>query len=539
MTAGRLHWCREQSVAMRRESHFGDRVVWCFADRPKSVQAMFEASARDYPDEDALVGEEGTLSYAALADRVAQIAAGLTAAGLGKGERVALLIGNRFAFVETWLACQHAGLVTVPMNTRQPAPEIAYAAGQCGAAAIIFDAELAGSIPDRDQIPTVRALFSAYGAAPGAGRYESLAECAPADPVEVGEDDCAVILYTSGTTGRPKGAMLTHLNIVHSSLHFAYSMEFEAGDRNLLAVPAAHVTGLIANISTALARGGAIVFLRQFKAADCLALIQHQRVTHTLIVPAMYNLFLLDEGFDSYDLSAWKIGGYGGAPMPEATIRELSRRAPGLGLMNGYGATEACSPVTMGPPRFAASRSDCVGLVLHCDEIAVMDPDGREVAPGAAGEIWMKGPNIIPGYWDNAAANAVNFVGGFWKSGDIGSQDADGFVRVFDRVKDMVIRGGYKIFSIEVENQLSFHPNIMESAIVGRHCPVLGERVHAVVVPKDAEPGAALADDIRAFARARLSDYKVPEVIHFRAAALPRNANGKIIKTELRKEYVG
>ena len=166
-----------------------------------------------------------------------------------------------------------------------------------------------------------------------------------------------------------------------------------------------------------------------------------------------------------------------------------------------------------------------------------MGPDGVEVPPGTQGEIWMKGPHIIPGYWDNPQANRDNFVGGFWRSGDIGSMDEDGLIRVFDRIKDMLNRGGFKIFSIEVENQMSFHPNVMEMAIIGKPCPVLGERVHAVVVPKDAAPSDALAKDIRAFAAARLSDYKVPEEIIFRTDPLPRNANGKIVKTQLRQEY--
>ena len=536
MTEAR-HWRDLQPLAMRRETHFDGRVVWCFTDRPSSVHEMFATAAAAHPDQDALVGEEGRVTYADLEARTARIAAGLTAAGLAKGERVAMLIGNRFAFVEVYLACQRAGLVTVPLNTRQPAPEIAYAATQCGASAIIFDAELSDNIPANDQIPTVRHLFSAYGETDRAAPYEALAEAAPVDPVEVDEEDTAVILYTSGTTGRPKGAMLTHFNIAHSSLHFACSMGFEAGDRNLLAVPASHVTGLIANISTALIRGGAIVFLRTFKANDCLALMQDQRVTHTLIVPAMYNLFLLTEGFDDYDLSAWKIGGYGGAPMPEKTIAEMARRAPHVGLMNGYGATEATSPITMCPPENASSHSDTVGLVLHCAEVAVMDENGVEVPPGQQGEIWMRGPSIIPGYWDNPTANAENFVGGYWKSGDIGSMDEAGFIRVFDRIKDMLNRGGFKIFSIEVENQISFHPNVLEMAIIGKPCPVLGERVHAVVVPKDAAPCDDLAEDIRAFAAERLSDYKVPETIIFRTDPLPRNANGKIIKTQLREEY--
>ncbi|MEM9140399.1 MAG: class I adenylate-forming enzyme family protein, partial [Pseudomonadota bacterium] len=530
------HWSVEQPQDQRHEVHFG-RTVRCFAERPASVHGMFMETAGAHGHRHALVGEEGVLSYDALFERVSRVAGGLRAAGLQPGERVVLLMGNRFAFVEVFLATACAGLICVPLNPRQRAQEIAFAVGQCAASAIIFDADLSENIPEPGDIPTVRLTWSAYGDVADANRYETLGEADPLDADPASEDACAAILYTSGTTGRPKGAMLTNLNIVHSSLHFALSMDFGPGDRMLLAVPASHVTGLIANITTALIKGGAIVFLRAFKAVDCLALMARERVTHTVIVPAMYNLFLLEETFSEHNLTAWRVGGYGGAPMPQATIEEMARRAPHVGLMNGYGATEACSPITMNPPRFAASHSDCVGLVLHCCDVLVMDADGREAAPGEQGEIWMYGPNIIPGYWDNDQANRDNFVGGFWKSGDIGSKDADGFVRIFDRIKDMLNRGGYKIFSIEVENQISFHPNVMEMAIIGSPCPVLGERVHAVIVPKDAEASEDLSEDIRRFAAERLSNYKVPERIIFRETPLPRNANGKIIKTALRQEY--
>lgn len=533
-----MHWRDEQSVELRHEVHFG-RVVRCFAERPRSFHGMFAASAGANPDADALVTEKCTLSYCELEARSARMAGGLAAGGIRPGDRVALLIGNRPAYVEALLACQRIGAVTVPLNPRQRAPEIAFALNQCGAAALIFEYELASNLPEKAEIRTVDtarmwSLDAPNGDLP---RFEALAEAPPAEPVVVDEDATAVILYTSGTTGRPKGAMLTHFNIVHSALHFAHSMEFHGGDRSLLAVPASHVTGLVANIAMALVRGGAIAILRQFRAADCLRFMQDARVTHCLIVPAMYNLFLREPNFEAYDLSAWKIGGYGGAPMPEATITEMARRANHVGLMNGYGATEATSPQTMNPPRFAAARADCVGLVLHCSEIVVMDEDGRELPPSEPGEIWMAGPNVIPGYWDNPEANVANFVGGFWKSGDIGSVDRDGFVRVLDRKKDMLNRGGYKIYCVEVESQLSFHPNVMESAVIGRPCPVLGERVHAVVVTRDAAPSDRLAADIRAFCAERLSDYKVPESIIFRDTPLPRNPNGKIIKTQLREEY--
>lgn len=521
---------------IRYEAHYGDRVIPCFAERPANLHAMIAASAAAHPDLPALIGEEGTVSYAAMMDRTARIAGGLLADGIEPGERVALLMGNRFAFVETFVACQRVGVVAVPLNPLQKAQEIAYAVNQCKAAALVHDAALAPNLPAAADVPTLRRRYAAYGEAAGSASYEALAASAPADPVERAEEEVAALLYTSGTTGRPKGAMLTHLSIVHSSMHFAFSMEMRAGDRNLMAVPASHVTGLIANITTSLYCAAAVVFLREFKADRCLQLIEEAKVTHTLIVPAMYNLFLLNPEFDGFDLSSWRVGGYGGAPMPQATIAEMALRAPHIRLMNGYGATEATSPTTMMPAHHTAAHSDSVGGVLHCAEIRIMDENGVELPPGERGEIWMRGAHMVPGYWDNPEANRANFVGGYWKSGDIGAMDADGFVYVFDRMKDMLNRGGYKVFSVEVENQLSFHPRIVECAIIAKPCPVLGERVRAIVVAKG-EGSPALAEDIRAFAAERLSDYKVPEEVIFRADPLPRNPNGKVVKTVLRAEY--
>ena len=523
---------------VREEIHYDGRRVLCFADRPATLHRMIADMAEAYPEQDALVGEEGVVSYAGLVDRAARIAGGLVAAGVEKGDRVALLMGNRFAFVEALAACQRIGAVCVPMNPLQRAPELAFALNQCGARALIFDAEFGPNLPAPEDTPTLARRFSAYGATAGAATYESLGDAAPAPVADCLEEETAVLLYTSGTTGRPKGAMLTHLSMIHSSLHFRYSFEVGPGDRRLLAVPASHVTGLIANISTALAAGAAIVFLRQFKAEAALKLVEAERVTHALNAPAIYMLMLLHPDFDKYDLSAWRVGGYGGAPTPEANIAELARRAPQMSLMNGYGATEATSPQTTMPAHLTPDHADSVGYVLHCAEVKIMDDDGREVPPGETGEIWMKGPNVVPGYWDNPEANAANFVDGWWKSGDLGAMDEAGFVYVRDRKKDMLNRGGYKIYSSEVENQLSFHPEIVECAIIARPCEVLGERVRAIVVAKTGG-SAALADDIRAFAAARLSEYKVPEDVIFRAEPLPRNPNGKVIKTVLRDEYAG
>jgi O-succinylbenzoic acid--CoA ligase len=271
-----------------------------------------------------------------------------------------------------------------------------------------------------------------------------------------------------------------------------------------------------------------------FKAAPFIDLLAAERVSHTIMVPAMYNLCLLQPGFADADLSAWRIGGYGGAPMPVATIEALAARLPGLTLLNAYGATETTSPVTLMPAGQTRGHADTVGVPLPAARVTVMDDDGREVAAGETGELWIAGPMVVPGYWANPEATAASFTAGHWHSGDLGSVDAEGYVRVFDRKKDMLNRGGYKIYSVEVENVLMAWPGMVEAAIIGRPCPVLGERVHAVV---HVAPGSAGAGDdaaLRAFCAARLADYKVPETIGWSTEPLPRNANGKLMKRLLR-----
>jgi len=352
-------------------------------------------------------------------------------------------------------------------------------------------------------------------------------------PADVGEEDTAMILYTSGTTGRPKGAMLAHCNIVHSAMVYEICMELTPADRSIAAVPLAHVTGVVANIMSMVRCAGALVIVAEFKAAEYLKVAARERVTQTVMVPAMYNLCLLQADFDCHDLSAWRIGGFGGAPMPAATIERLADKIPGLKLINAYGSTETTSPSTIMPPEFTAEHIDSVGLPCPGADIMVVGPEGRELPRGEIGEIWIHGGSVIKGYWNDPKATAENFTGGYWHSGDLGSIDEQNFVRVFDRQKDMINRGGLKIYSAEVESVLAAHPDVVESAIIAKPCPVLGERVHAVIVTSDSE---LKSDSLRAWCAERLSDYKVPETVSLSLEPLPRNANGKVMKKRLREE---
>lgn len=528
-----MDWSQHSIPPMRLEARFGDRVIPAFCERPKSIWGMVADAAARNPEGEALVCGYSRMDWRGVAQRSQAIAAGFGKLGLQRGDRVAVLLGNRIEFVLTMFAAAHAGLVTVLLSTRQQKPEIAYVLTDCGAKLLIHEAALAGRVPDARDVPDL-AFRVAIDDDPSVSRFSELADNAPAAaPVEVGEEDTAMILYTSGTTGKPKGAMLAHCTIIHSSMVFVSCLKLTAADRSIAAVPLGHVTGVVANITTMLRCAGALIIMPEFKAAEYLKVAARERVTYTVMVPAMYNLCLLQPDFDSYDLSSWRIGGFGGAPMPIATIERLDARIPGLKLMNCYGATETTSPSTMMPGELTASHIDSVGLPCPGAEIVAMGADGHALPSGEIGELWIRSASVIKGYWNNPKATAESFTAGFWHSGDLGSVDAESFVRVFDRQKDMINRGGLKIYSAEVESVLSGHPAVVESAIIAKPCPVLGERVHAVVVTRTPVGGEVL----RAWCAERLSDYKVPETIDLTSDPLPRNANGKVMKRQLREAW--
>ncbi|RXH11934.1 class I adenylate-forming enzyme family protein [Bradyrhizobium guangzhouense] len=526
-----MDWSRSQIPPMRSEARFGDRVVPAFVDRPSSLWAMIAQTSARNGEGEALVCGQVRLSWRQTVEQAARIASGFRRLGLQRGDRVAILLGNRIEFPLLLFAAAHEGLVTVLLGTRQQKPEIAYVLADCGAKILIHEAALAERLPDARDVPDVIHRIAIDDDAK-LSRFSVLADNAPAPtPIEANEEDTAMILYTSGTTGKPKGAMLAHCNIVHSSMVFVSCLELTAADRSIAAVPLAHVTGVVANITTMICCGGALIIMPEFKAADYLKLAARERVTYTVMVPAMYNLCLLQPDFDSYDLASWRIGGFGGAPMPVATIEKLKAAIPGLKLANCYGATETTSPSTIMPGELTASHIDSVGLPCPGARIIAMGANGRELPPGEIGELWIQSASVIKGYWNNPKATAESFTAGFWHSGDLGSVDSDGFVRVFDRQKDMINRGGLKIYSAEVESVLAGHPAVVESAIIAKPCPVLGERVHAVVVTR-VQVGS---EDLRAWCAERLSDYKVPETMAITADPLPRNANGKVLKRQLRE----
>jgi len=535
-------WQLPPAQALRYEAHFETRVVRCFAARPSGLCAMLRKAAAQQPDAEALVDGGQRWTWQQLQDSSARVARGLERLGVKPGDRVALLMGNRAEFVLALYGIAQLGAIAVPMSTRDSAKGISFILNQCGARAVIAHTDMARLLPAQldDASPLIRVLCSdAQGAqAPPAEPAVAWESLLGADPTPILRDEVeeapAIILYTSGTTGQPKGAVITHFNVVHSALHFQSCLGLGTNERALLAVPASHVTGIIAIIAAMGAVAGCVIILREFKAGKFLQLAARERMSYTLMVPAMYALCLREPGFAALDLSDWRLGGFGGAPMPVSTIEQLARDCPTVRLFNAYGATESTSPATITPP--GSPTLDAVGVTLPCADIRIMDDEGRELPLGESGEVWIGGPMVVPYYWNNPQATALSFCGGYWKSGDIGTLDASGFVRIHDRKKDMINRGGYKVFSVEVENCLMGHPQVLEAAAVGVPCPVLGERVHAFVhVSAGGVPEAALAETLRELCRQELADYKVPDTISIMTSPLPRNANGKVLKRELRQ----
>lgn len=529
MSRSKAVWPAQSRYQIQQETHFDGRVVNCFRPRSDSAYGIFSSAARKHPDAEALVGDGKRLTYSELAEAAGAVAAHLRDIGVRPGMRVAMYLANRIEFVSVYLGILRLGAVAVPMDVRLKRPEIAHVVTHSDARVLLHEASLSSELPNRQDVPNLSALVPVSD--DGIHWPDDQTGAAPPEFQVTDPEALATLLYTSGTTGLPKGAMLTHLNFAHSTIHFELILGLSQGrERTLLVVPASHVTGLLA-IMSFLWVGGAVIMSRAFKAPAFLKLAADERITHTVMVPAMYNLCLLQPDFSAYDLRNWRLGHFGGSPMPMATIQDLADRLPQLRLIDGYGATECCSPVALSPPDMPTSKRAAIGLPVHCAEIRIVGPNGSELPAGETGEIWIRGPMIVPGYLDNPEANKANFTDGFWHSGDIGKLDEDGYLYISDRIKDVINRGGYKIYSVEVEGVLNRHPDVLESAVVAKPCPVLGERVHAFVTAK-AE--GLTAEKLFEYCLTRLADYKQPETYTILDTPLPRNSGGKVLKRDLR-----
>ena len=490
-----------------------------------NVAQFLETTARRAADRTALVFGDRHLTYAELDRESGRIAAGLARLGLRPGERVCLHLANRPEFVLAYYACQKLGVTPVALNVTYVRDELAYIIRDSGASAILSAPPFAAQLPDPGETPSVRWRVGTGEAA--APPFEALAADPPIRAADREREDVAAILYTSATTGRPKGVMLSHANVVSNVHAVVHHLRMTPDDRGLCALPLFHCFGQNFIMNALVAAGGALVLHERFVPAEFLAAIARHRVTLLYAVPTMY-IVLLSGGLAAHDLSSLRLA-FSAAAMLPADVEQRWTAATGLPVSQGYGLTESSPFATYNHEH--AHRPGSVGAPIENVEVRVVDEQDREVPDGTLGEIVIRGPNVMLGYLGKPEETASALRGGWLHSGDIGHRDADGYFHVVDRVKDMINVAGFKVFPREVEEVLFGHPAVAEAAVLGRPDPVKGEVVRACVV---ARPGhSATAEELVEHCRGRVASYKVPVVVEF-LAALPKSPTGKILKKNLR-----
>ncbi|MFF1915977.1 long-chain fatty acid--CoA ligase [Streptomyces sp. NPDC058239] len=488
---------------------------------------------RKTPGRTALLHEGRAIDYAGLHDRCTRLAHVLRDAGVGRGDRVAYLGPNHPAFLETLFATGLLGAVFVPLNTRLAVPELLHQLTDSGSRVLVHAVQPDGRVADLATGAGVTTLL-AVQAGPGPA-YEELLAAADTDPVdeEVRHEDVCLIMYTSGTTGRSKGAVLTHGNIIWNSLNVLVDTDLAVDEVALVAAPLFHTAALNMSCLPTLLKGGTVLLESSFDADRSLRLVERHRVTCMFGVPTMYDAMAAAPGWAGADLSSLRILLCGGAPVPSRTARAYLDR--GLAFVQGYGMTETAPGALVLDRADSLSRAGSAGVPHFFTDVRVLRPSGEEASPGEKGEVVVAGPNVTPGYWNLPEATAAAFLdGGRFRSGDVATVDADGYVRLVDRLKDVIISGGENIYPAEVEDALLGHPDVAEAAVIGVPDPKWGEVGRAVVVP---HPGAALtAEELIAHLEGRLARYKIPRSVVL-VPELPRNAAGKLLKQPIRARY--
>ena len=496
--------------------------------------------AETRPERVALRFDGETITYAALDRRANQAAQGLLAAGIKRGTRIAVLAKNSPAFFELWFGATKAGAAVVPVNFRLAPPEIAFVVNDAAAELLFVGADFYPAVEKvAGTLKTVRAIIALGGGHPAWPDYRGwLARQEPRDPhLPVGGRDCAIQMYTSGTTGHPKGAQISHDNLLTLVPHaLAQWGTWRDRDVNLVCLPLFHIGGSAWGL-VGLYRGVENVLTRDFDPPAILRIIEQQRVTKAIFVPAMMLFLLQAPQARDTDFSSLELVVYGASPAPLDLIRRAIE-VFGCGLAQVYGLTETTGAITyLGPEdhgEHAIERMTSCGKPMAEVEIKIVDAAGNALPPGEIGEIICRTPQVMLGYWNLEEASRRSIRDGWFWSGDAGYMDKDGYLYIHDRVKDMIVSGGENIYPAEVESALFGHPAIADVAVIGVPDERWGEAVKAIVVAK---PGAAVGvAELIDYARERIAGYKVPRSIDF-VAALPRNPAGKILKRELRKPY--
>src|SRR4051812_4196850 len=511
--------------------------------RGMTMSDQLARHARRTPDAVALRFEGAGRSYAEWDERVTRLARALADRGIGPGDRIAVLALNGLEVMEAFLAGPRLGAIVVPVNFRLVADEVAYVLADSGATALIVDAPLAEvAAKAREQVPAVGVVLvvGAGSAGPGSEPYEEALAAAGTEPpgVDVDEDGPAFLMYTSGTTGRPKGAVLTHRNLLMHVFSQMASVGVDPGDPQVYSpgAPLFHIAGLAGSLPPLL-MGGCNVITRSggFDPAAILDLIGRERISSIFLVPAMWAAVVAVPDIGKRDLSCLKRISWGAAPASTTLLRTMIDTFPQAEVMTAFGQTE-CSPVTtLLRGEDSVRKIGSVGTPMLNVEVRVVDEAMNDVARGEVGEIVYRSPMVMKEYWGKPEATAEAFAGGWFHSGDLVREDEDGYYYVVDRKKDMIISGGENIYCAEVENVLAAHPKVGEVALIGVPDNRYGEAPLAVIAPRDpADPPTPA--ELSAWSRERLARYKNPRE-YCVVGALPRSPSGKVLKTQLRTEH--
>lgn len=506
-------------------------------------------SAAIVPDRTALVFEDRRTTFEALQARVNRLANALSESGVGPGDRVAILEVNTDRYVEAYFATAKLDAIFVPLNFRARAEELSYMINDATPKVVLAGPRYADLVKAfAKDVECVERYVSLEGAVEGWLSYETMISTASDDemlfPV-AGDDDTTVLMFTAGTTGFPKGVMLTHESFSSFILSNVMPADPEEDERNILTVPLYHIAGMQAVIS-AVYGGRTLIIQRQFEANEWMELVERERADRAMMVPTMLKMLMEHENFASHDLGSLKVITYGAAPMPLEVIKRAIAEFPSTHFINAFGATETASTITMLPPEDhmltgteqevekKLKRLTSIGKPLEDVEVRILGEDGAPVPQGDIGDIVARGGRVMKGYWNMDEVTAETIRGGWLYTGDLGYQDEDGYIFLSGRAKDFIKRGGEMISPEEVEQVLHSHPAIDEAAIIGVPDLDWGERVRAIVVAKSGE--TVDEADVIEYCRQRLASFKKPESVVV-TDQLPRNPLGKVIKTALREQF--
>ena len=489
------------------------------------------------PQAEAVIVDDKRFTYVELNARVNRLANALTGMGIKQGDRVAALLFNSNEYIEVVFALAKLGAIIVPLNYRLAPPELEYILNDSGARVIVFSTDLSFMLETiRENIGVERYVrVGGEDTQPDEDYDKLLADASEAEPLIAPTtiDDPLIIMYTSGTTGRPKGAVLTHGNALFASLNAAQHSGIDQG-ATFIGTPMFHVAGLTVQAFPAIYQGQTIVFQRYFDPENALQLIEREKVRGSMLVPAMLLFMSQVSGFNDYDLSSIEGIFIGGAPCPVPLLRTYLDR--GVTLRQGFGMTEnSGSGILLDSEDMERKIGSCGKPMFHCNA-RVWDTSGNDTKPGEVGELMLRGPVVMKEYWNMPEQTEQSFTDGWFHTGDLAKIDEDGYFYIVERKKDMLITGGENVYPAEVEEAIIGHPNVAEVGVIGVPDEKWGESVRAVVV---AMPGQTLTvEEIQEFCRSKLAGYKTPKSVIF-VDELPHNPAGKILKRVMREEYGG